>query len=85
MRLRGLLVLFAFGACASPSHSPVAPEPGEDVGASKTADTAALDAFFEKNFPPDRPEIAVLLAKHGRTIYARGYGMDGPHPVVSGK
>lgn len=38
-------------------------------------DTHALDEYFTAHFPADEPGIAVLVAKHGKTVYARGFGV----------
>ncbi len=38
-------------------------------------DTAALDTFFATQFPADEPGGAVLVAKQGKVVFARGYGL----------
>lgn len=65
MRFLVVLVasLFPIIGCKSPAP------------ASEPADTAALDAYFRATFPADEPGIAVLIAKRGQVVFARGYGL----------
>jgi len=34
-----------------------------------------LDSLMEKYFPPNQPGAALLVAKNGKTIYAKGFGL----------
>lgn len=65
MRFRAVFVasLLAISGCKSRTTSR---EPG---------DTAALDAYFRAEFPANEPGIAVLIAKRGQVVFARGYGL----------
>lgn len=70
MRVHATSALFAaiLGACASTTPAPVPPT-------APAVDTAELEAYFQAHFPADRPGVAVLIAKGGRTVFARGYGL----------
>jgi CubicO group peptidase (beta-lactamase class C family) len=66
-----LVVGLALVSCSVPPRgaTPGAPPPaGRELA-------AALDRYFSGQFPPDEPGGAVLVMKHERIVFARGYGL----------
>jgi CubicO group peptidase (beta-lactamase class C family) len=39
----------------------------------------ALDAYFQGIFPADAPGGAVLIARHGQVVFAKGFGLSDMH------
>jgi len=64
-------LLVAIAGCGSPVPEPVPPP----SPAPPSVDTSALDGFFRARFPADEPGLAVLVAKHGKTVFRAGYGL----------
>jgi CubicO group peptidase (beta-lactamase class C family) len=68
-------VMVASTACGShpPTAAPAVASPPEKK--TPAVDTSELDTYFGAHFPADAPGIAVLIAKRGQTVYARGFGL----------
>lgn len=68
-------VIVVSTACGSRAPVPAPPAPPAPPAKTSAVDTRALDTYFSAQFPADAPGIAVLIAKRGQTIYARGFGL----------
>jgi hypothetical protein len=58
-----LLLLLPAGASAAPAAAPATP-------------ASAIDALLKGSFPADRPGAAVIVVRHGRTLFRKAYGMS---------
>src|SRR5690242_2777030 len=68
------MALVALVGCRAPTP-PAPPPPAPAPVPARTFDTVPLDAYFKAHFPAAEPGAAVLIAKHGRTIFSGGYGL----------
>src|SRR5687767_3957341 len=68
-----LIAGLALLACSAPPRgdtlgTPAPPAPARDIA-------PALDRYFSSQFAADDPGGAVLVMKHDRVVFARGYGL----------